>query len=67
LGLVRAAKCGFAGGAAFLIHIGMYHKYSIAGPLLHELMLDVDMPDDGTKVAKGHVDTWPEGFKDTGM
>ena len=55
----------FTGSVAFLIHIRMHNKYPIADPLLRGLMLDVDMPDDEKGVAKDHMDTWPEDFKDT--
>ena len=51
----------FVGGIAFLIHICGHHKYPIANPLLHGLMLDVDMPEGGDNI----VDTWPQGYKNT--
>ena len=44
-----------------MVHICKHHKYPIADPLMHGLMLDVDIPEGEEKI----VDNWPEGYQNT--
>ncbi|KAF8316597.1 hypothetical protein DL93DRAFT_2077832 [Clavulina sp. PMI_390] len=55
----------FVGGLIFLMHIRMSQRYPISNPLMHGLMLDVNMSAENKAVARAHLDTWTEDFKDT--
>ncbi|KAF8316596.1 hypothetical protein DL93DRAFT_2154652 [Clavulina sp. PMI_390] len=55
----------FVGGLIFLMHIHMVERYPISNPLMHGLMLDVNMSVENKTVAEMHLDTWTEDFKET--
>lgn len=55
----------FIGGLVFLMHIRMADRYPITNPLIHGLMLDVNIPDKNKELARAHLETWPETFNAT--